>query len=43
LIYYEKCADRSSATKRESYLKGLNKAKKEALVKDIVAISQSIS
>lgn len=35
LIYYETCTDRSSATKRESYLKGLNKAMKEAIVEGI--------
>lgn len=34
LIYFEACIDRSSATKRESYLKGLNKAKKKAIVED---------
>lgn len=35
LVYHEMCADKSSAAKRESCLKGLTKAEKEALVKGV--------
>lgn len=38
LAYYEKCACRSTASKREYQLKKLSKAKKEALIQSFTAV-----